>query len=171
MTEIVETRSRPDVLRTVLEIGVVVLVALLIWKNFALRRQARAIAAAPVRQHAFVARDAVTSIPIVDLTGKRGALDLQSGRTTIAIVDPGCDSCRELVASLRGASGVRVLSLAPLDETRQLAAQSGLGAAVSAIGSPLPKPVAAQLQIYPQLFIVDHGRVVRTCLTIAECRP
>ena len=166
MTDLVETRPRTDALRTVLEVAVAVLFALLIWKNYTLRRQARAAAVPSVRQHAFVARDAIASIPILDLGGKPGVLDLQSGRTTIAIVDPRCDSCRELVATLRGVTTVRVLSVAPVDETRRLAEQSGLGATVSALGQPLPP----QLQIYPQLFIVDHGKVVRTCASLAECR-
>jgi hypothetical protein len=170
MTDFPQTRPRTDALRTVLEVAVVVLFALLIWKNYALRRQARAAAVPSGRQHAFVARDAIASIPIVDLAGKPGVLDLQSGRTTIAVVDPGCDSCQELIGTLRGASGVRVLSVAPADETRKLAEQSGLGNAVSALGQPLPKPIAPQLQIYPQLFIVDHGKVVRTCASWSECR-
>lgn len=166
MTELVETRPRTDVLRTVLEVAVVAVFALLIWQNLALRRQARAAATPSVRQHAFVARDAIGSVPVLDLTGRPGVLDLQAGRTTIAIVDPRCDSCRELLATLRGAAGVVVLSVAPVGETQTLARESGLGAVVRALGAPVP----AQFQIYPQLFVVDHGKVVRTCVSLAECR-
>lgn len=169
MTDLAETRPRADALRTVLEAAVVVLFVLLIWNNFALRRQARAAAVPSIRQHAFVARDAVAYVPTIDLAGKPGGLDLRSGRTIVAIVDPRCESCRELIATLRGATGLRVLSVAPVAETRKMADEAGLAASTSVLGTPLPKPIEAQLQIYPQLFIVDHGKVVRTCMTFAEC--
>jgi hypothetical protein len=30
--------------------------------------------------------------------------------------------------------------------------------------------LGSRLQVYPQLFIIDRGHVVRTCATNAECR-
>jgi hypothetical protein len=171
-TDLAAVRPRTDALRTVLEAAVVVVFALLIWNNFSLRRQARAAAVPSIREHAFVARDYVPFIPTIDLAGKAGGLDLRSGRTTIAIVDPRCDSCREMIAtmrSMRGASGIRILSVAPVAETRKMADEMGLAASTTILGRPLPKQIEGQLQIYPQLFIVDHGKVVRTCLSVAEC--
>ncbi len=170
MTDLAETTPPPsNVLRTLLEAAVVVVFILLVWHNYTLRRKAHAVAVPSVRQHAFVARDFIESIPIIDLAGKPGALDLRSSRNLIAIVDPRCDSCRELVATLHAVPGLRVISEAPVDETRAMAEKFGLTAVTSALGQPLPKPIEAQLQIYPQLFIVDHGKVVRTCATFAEC--
>jgi hypothetical protein len=170
MTEPVD-RPRTRFLRPLLEGAVVVLFLLLIGSNYTLRRQAHA-AAITVSEHGFVARDVFPpAIPVVDLQGKPRTLDLRTARTTVAIVDPRCESCRELVATLRDASNVRVLSVAPLEETRRMAGQSGLAGATFTLGiSPLPKRFASKLQIYPQLFIVDGGKVVRSCATLAECR-
>jgi hypothetical protein len=165
MSEPVESRSIP---RLLLEAAVVVVFALLIWKNYTLRRQLHA-SVPSVREHAFVARDAIASVPIIDLAGKPGTLDLKSGRTLLAIVDPRCDSCRELVSTIHGASNLRVLSVASAEETRPMAQELGLTAVTSTLGKPLPKPIATQIQIYPQLLIVDRGLVVRTCASFAEC--
>jgi hypothetical protein len=30
--------------------------------------------------------------------------------------------------------------------------------------------LGSHLQIYPQLFIIDRGHIVRVCATVAECR-
>lgn len=51
-----------------------------------------------------------------------------------------------------------------------MAEQSGLTAVTRTLGDPLPANIAAQLHVYPQLFVVDRGKVVRTCATLAECR-
>ena len=164
-------RPRTRFLRPLLEGAVVVLFLLLIRNNYTLRRQARA-AAITVSEHGFVARDVVPpAIPVVDVGGKPQTLDLRTARTTVAIVDPRCESCRELVSTLRGTSAVRVLSVAPLEETRRMAQQSGLAQATFTLGqSSLPKRFESKLRIYPQLFIVDGGKVVRSCATLAECR-
>lgn len=159
------------VLRFLLEGAVVVMFVLLIASNYTLRRQVRASAIPAIQRHGFVPKDVVASIPTVGLDGRPGTLDLQAGRTIVAIVDPRCESCRELIATMRGAAeGIRVLSVAPPAETRTMAQEFGLASVTTGIGKPLPARVDAQLQIYPQLFVVDRGRVVRTCATLAECR-
>jgi hypothetical protein len=164
------TPDRTRILRLLLEGAVVVVFLFLIWNNASLRRQVHAAAVPTVAQHGFVPRDFVASIPIVDLNGKAGTLDLKSGRTIVAIVDPRCESCRELVASMRGATGIRVISLAPADESREMADASGLTAWTATLGKPLPRRFESQLQIYPQLFVVDRGNVVRSCAALAECQ-
>ena len=163
MTDLVETppRSRPS-LRIVLESAVVVVFALLIWNNYTLRRQQVRAAAAASRQ-AFVPRDVFRTLPIIDPAGKAGVLDLTNGRSVVAIVDPRCESCRELIAQV-GGTGAHVISLAPLAETRKRNVPAYVARA------PLPREVERQLQIYPQLFVVDRGKVVRTCANLAECR-
>jgi hypothetical protein len=170
MTEVTIDRPRTRVLRPLLEGAVVVMFLLLIGSNFTLRRQVHAAAVPTVSQHGFVPRDVLPPFPVVDTAGKPQTLDLRAGRTIVAIVDPGCGSCRELVASLRGATDVRVLSVATPEETRRLAEQSGLGAVTFTLGTPLPKRLESTLRIYPQLFVVDGGKVVRSCATIGECR-
>jgi hypothetical protein len=47
-----------------------------------------------------------------------------------------------------------------------MAAPAGL----TAMSHSLRHPIARPWLTYPQLFVVDRGRVVRTCLTVAECR-
>ncbi|HEX6642697.1 MAG TPA: hypothetical protein VF215_16380, partial [Thermoanaerobaculia bacterium] len=131
---------------------------------------ARAAAIPTVSQHGFVPRDALRTIPIVDVNGHAGTLDLQRGRTIVAIVDPRCESCRAIVNSMRGASGIRILSMAPLAETREMAQKTGLTPAIAMLGKPVPMRLESQLQIYPQLFIVDGGKVVRSCASLEECR-
>jgi hypothetical protein len=106
----------------------------------------------------------------VALDGTRGTLDLRQTRSVVAIVDPRCESCKEIIATLRPQPDLHVLSVAPFGETRTMATQAGLAEVTRTLGEPLPASVAAQLHVYPQVFVVDRGKVVRTCATVAECR-
>ena len=112
--------------------------------------------------------DSIEPLPVVDLTGARSTFQFDR-RTVVAIIDPRCDSCRKLLAQIRPDAGVQVLSVAPLAETRAMAQSSGLTAVTHALGEPLPKRNELQLSIYPQLFVVDGGQVVRTCASVDEC--
>src|SRR5215213_3285951 len=112
-----EQRQTLPVLRTLLEVAVMVVFALLIWNNFALRRQQARAAAAVKDAHGFTVRERVGAIPATTLDGARRDLDLTSSRAVVAIVNPGCESCRELIAATRGMPDVRILSVAPLSET------------------------------------------------------
>ena len=171
MTDLVEERPRALSLRILLEAAVVVVFLLLIWNNYTLRRQQSGAAATrPATHRGFVPRDMLAQVPVTGLDGTRGTLDLQHRRGVVAIVDPRCDSCRELIATMRGASGVSVISLAPAEPTRAMAQEAGLLASTHLLAGPLPEAVEAQMHIYPQLFVVDRGRVMRTCATLAECR-
>lgn len=170
MTELVTERPRAQSLRIVLEAAVVVVFLLLIWNNYTLRRQQARPAGGPAPARGFIPKDVIESVPTVALDGARGTLDLRRSRSVVAIVDPRCESCKELIATLRPQPDLHVLSVAPLPETRTMAEQSGLTSATRILGEPLPANVAAQLQNYPQLFVVDLGKVVRTCATVAECR-
>ena len=169
MTELVTEQPRSRNLRMVLEVAVVAVFLLLIWNNYTLRRdQARLIAATPPVR-GFVPKDVLPAIPTLALDGTRGTLDLGQTRATVAIVDPRCESCKELIATLSPRPDLQVLSVAPLPETRAMATQSGLTAVTRLLGEPLPGSVGSQLRVYPQIFVVDRGRVVRTCATAAEC--
>ncbi|HEV7238829.1 MAG TPA: hypothetical protein VGQ36_06275 [Thermoanaerobaculia bacterium] len=166
----VPRRTLP-VLKTILEVAVVVVFVLLIWNNFALRRQQQVRAAAAAKGlRGFTVREQVGVIPATALDGTKRDLDLRNTRAVVAIVNPSCDSCREILTSVRNAPDVRVLSVASLEETRAMAKDLGLGATTSVVAQPLPKALASRLQIYPQLFVLDRGEVVRTCARIEECR-
>jgi hypothetical protein len=169
MTDLVEERPRKFSFRFVLEAAVVVVFLLLIWNNYTLRRQQVRAAAASKSAHGFVPKDVVGSIPTVALDGTRGTLDLRQARSIVAIVDPRCESCKDIIATLRPQPGLQVLSVAPLDETRAMATRSGLTAVTRVLGEPLPGSTGAQYHVYPQVFVVDRGFVVRTCASVAEC--
>jgi hypothetical protein len=174
MSAVTDVRREPrrtlPVLKTILEVAVVVVFVLLVWNNYSLRRQQIRAAAAKKSAHGFVAREQVGVIPATALDGRPRDLDLRATRAVVAIVNPSCDSCREILKAVRGASDVRVLSIASLAETQAAAQDLGLGATTSVVAQPLPKGLASRLQIYPQLFVLDRGEVVRTCARIEECR-
>jgi hypothetical protein len=154
--------------RGVLEAAVVVVFALLVWNNHTLRRQQTRSAAAVKSARSFAVHDSVAAIPVTDLNGAVSMLPLDR-RTIVAIVDPRCESCRTLLARIRRDSGVQVLSVAPLAETRAMAEATGLITVTHALGNPAPAGNDPRLQIYPQLFVVENGQVVRTCASIDEC--
>lgn len=165
-----EQRRTLPVLKTILEVAVVIVFVLLVWNNFSLRRQQSRAAAAKKSGHGFVARERVGAIPATALDGTRRDLDLRNTRAVVAIVNPSCDSCREILNAVRGATDVHVLSVGSLAETQAMAKDLGLGATASVVAQPVPKGLASRLQIYPQLFVLDGGEVVRTCARIEECR-
>ena len=164
--EAVETRPRANILRTLLEVAVVVVFALLVWNNYTMRRQQSRAAAAVKSERAFVVRDQIGVIPAIGLDGKRRDLDFRNGRAVVALVDPRCESCREVLATLRTRPDVRILSVAPLRETRE----GNVPPSTSVVVQPLSGPTGARLSIFPQVFVVDRGQVVRTCANVAECR-
>jgi hypothetical protein len=161
---------RTTVLKTVLELAVVAVFVLLLWNNYSLRQQQARSAAARRSSNGFVARERIGVIPATTLDGTRRDLDLRNGRALVAIVNPTCDSCRGLAQSVRNAPDVRVLSVAPLDETRAMARELGFDANTSVAASPIPQELQSRLRVYPQILIVDRGEVVRTCARIEECR-
>ena len=163
-----ERRSPAAVLKTVLEFAVVVVFGLLIWNNYTLRRERARSAAAVDFVRGVAAGERIGVIPALALDGRRRDLDLRDGRAIVAIVKPGCASCDPLIASARNEPDVHVLSVASLADTRALAKDLGPDPAV--LAPPAGGGLAASLQIYPQLFVIDRGQIVRTCARIEECR-
>jgi hypothetical protein len=155
-------------LRPPLEAAVVVVFALLIWSNFTLRRQHAHAAVAARGGRAFAVHDTLEPLPVIELSGARGTLRFDR-RTLVAIVDPRCESCQQLIATMHADAGTEVLSVAPMEETKSMAQRAGLTPITHILGQPLPQRIATQLQIYPQLFVVEGNHVVRTCATMAEC--
>ena len=153
-------------LRPILEGAVVVVFVLLIWNNYTLRQQQRIMAKAMSHGRGFAPQDSIGDVATVELSGRPAQLHLGQGRHVVAVVDPRCDSCRELVATLRPSPDLVVMTLAPPELARPMAAQAGLTAMTHSLRQPLARPWL----VYPQVFVVDRGKVVRTCLTVAECR-
>ncbi len=163
-----EQRRALPLLRTLLEAAVIVVFVLLIWNNFTLRRQQSRSAAAVKTTRGFAVLEKLGAIPAQSLDGKQNDLDLRSARGVVAIVNPSCDSCRELVASMRGVPGVHVLSVASLEETRAMV--KVLGPDTRVIPRNVGGALGSRLMVYPQLFVIDHGEIVRTCARVEECR-
>ena len=163
-----EQRRTPVLLRTLLEVAVVVVFVFLIWNNYTLRRQQNRSAAAVKSARGFAVREQVGAIPAMTLDGKQRDLDLRASRGIVAIVNPSCESCRELVASTRGVPDVHVLSVASAEETRAMA--KDLSPNTRVLPKGLGGELGQRLQIYPQLFVIDRGEIVRICKDIRECR-
>ena len=153
-------------LRPILEGAVVVVFVLLIWNNYSLRQQQRLMAKAMAQGRGFAPKDSIAEVNTIDLSGRPAQLHLGQGRHVVAVVDPRCDSCQELVATLRPSPDLLVVSLAPPEVMRPMATRAGLASAAHTLRQPIARPWLT----YPQLFVVDRGTVVRTCLTVAECR-
>jgi hypothetical protein len=163
-----EQRRPLPLLRTLLEVAVVVVFALLIWNNFTLRRGQARSAAAAKSARGFAVREQIGAIPAMTLDGRRSDLDLRNARGIVAIVNPDCESCRELVASAGNAPDVHVLAVTPAADAHALA--KSLGPQTRILPGPLGGLLGSRLQIYPQVLVIDHGWIVRTCATIQECR-
>jgi len=162
----VETHGRARIGRTLLEAAVVIVFVLLVWNNYSLRRREARVAAATRTERGFVAREQVGIIPATSLDGTRRDLDLRATRAVVAIVDPRCDSCRELLTSVKDMPDVRVLSVAPAADSRE----GGMPASTHVVAQPLPGALASRFAVFPQLFVIDRGEIVRTCARVAECR-
>lgn len=168
-TDAEHAQRRPlPLLRTILEVAVVVVFVFLIWNNFALRRQQNRSAAAVKASRSFVVRDQIGVIPATMLDGRRNDLDLRSSRGIVAIVNPSCDSCRELVASARNVPDVHVLVFTSPAEAAAHA--KSLGPNARFLPQNLGGELGERLRIYPQLVVIDHGVIVRTCSRLEECR-
>ncbi|HEX9986269.1 MAG TPA: hypothetical protein VGF69_23620 [Thermoanaerobaculia bacterium] len=157
-----------------LEIGFAILFVVLAWNNFTLRRQLAAAAVTPARSGAdanFVAGDRLGRLDVLDLTGRKASLDLSTGRTLVAVVNPTCKSCVQTVAELSAArlKNARVLSVASPAETSPLVTRANLAAFTSVVPPNLNGDTGRKLVHFPQVLVVDQGTVVRTCKTVAEC--
>jgi hypothetical protein len=163
-----EQRRPLPLLRTLLEVAVVVVFVLLIWNNFALRRQQGRSAAASKSLRGFVVREQIGAIPALTLDGRRNDLDLRNARGIVAIVNPTCDSCRELMAAARNAPDVHLLAVTSPAEAAAQAKTLGPNARM--LPQDLGGALGERLHIYPQVLVIDHGEIVRTCSRLQECR-
>ncbi len=163
-----EQRPATPVLRTILEVAVVVVFAFLVWNNYTLRRQQVRSAAAAKSTRGFAVNEQIGAIPAMSLDGRRNDLDLRNARGIVAIVNPSCDSCRELMASARNAPDVHLLAVTSPAEARARANE--LGPNTRILPPRLEGALGARLQTYPQVFVIDRGAIVRTCSRIDECR-
>ena len=151
-----------------LQVAAVVVLVLVVWQNYRLRRVVNA-RLAPAGQ--FFAGDQLPVVPVYDLTGRQKMLDLRSGRTTVAIVEPSCDLCEKTIQDVRNDPSIQLISLAPAKPTRAAVEKAGLaGNTYTTSGVKLPETIARKVLKYPQIMLVDRGTIVRVCATVSECR-
>lgn len=146
----------------VLEVAVVAALLFLAWQNAQLRRKATLLmrSAAP----RFQAGDSLPALQVIDLTGKPRTLRFQEGRVVVALVDPGCGSCQEVIRGLRSVPTARIISVVDLPATEPLLR----GTPNAYVGDPRD-PLRRQFGKVPQILIVEQEKVMRTCVTAREC--
>ncbi len=147
---------------TALEIAVVIALLFVLNRNRMLHRRLDAAVTSSCRK--FVVGDELRSVAVTSASGKASELDLQHGRFVVAIVDPNCGSCAETVRQAEASPHVQILSLA--EPSRTFAA---LKPSPRTFVIDLRRPLGKLAGGAPQIFTVDGGRIVRTCLTISEC--
>jgi hypothetical protein len=155
------------VLPRALEIVALAVFVLLIYDNLRLRKLAagHVPAAKPALPRAFRAGDTITTIPATDVNGNPQRVSF-AGRSLVAVIDPACDSCRRVIDALPADGGAVVLSLAPPEVFRGSAGQ-GIRGTIYSIDPLRHDP---RLSTYPQVLLVEQGRVRRTCAEPADCR-
>jgi hypothetical protein len=147
----------------VLEIAAVAALLFLVWQNAQLRRTAKlAMRSAAPRFHA---GDSLPGLQVIDLTGKPQTLRFQEGRVVVALVDPGCGTCQDVIRSLRSVSSARIISVADLAGTEPL-----LRGTPNAYVSDPRDPLRGQFGKVPQILLVEQEKVMRTCATARECQ-
>lgn len=163
-----QTKRAVPVAIAAVQVAAVVVFVLVVWQHYRLRRVVSARVASAGQ---FFVGDLLPTIPVYDLTGRQKMIDLRSGRSTIAIIEPGCDSCEKTIQDVRNAPSITVISLAPTKPTQAAAEKAGItGNIYTTSGVKLPEKIARKVLKYPQIMLVDRGTVVRICATINECR-
>lgn len=112
----------------------------------------------------FHAGDSLPALQVIDLTGKPQTLRFQEGRVVVALVDPGCASCEAVIRSLRSVPAARIISVADLTGTEPI-----LRGTPNAYVSDPRDPLRRHFGKVPQILVVEHEKVMRTCATAREC--
>ena len=156
-----------------LEVAVVIAIGGLIWSNYTLRaRGARAQSARPATLQAFAVGERFDRIPVVRADGSAQTLDLTAGRTLVAVLNPSCGSCQTSLAQLGAISPLPSIVFAAKDSPPGLpeaAAKAGLRDRVYTVATAASPQFRERFVVNPQIFVVDRGKVVRTCASVAEC--
>lgn len=151
----------------VLEVAALVVLGLLVWKSSVLQRQ---LSEALSRQSQVLSvGQRMEQVPIIDLNGRSRQLDLRSSRNMVVVVDPSCASCGVVLSRLGSVPGVYVMSIGAPSAAKALAEKYDLVDNTFVIRPPLPDALDRGFRTFPQIVIVERGRVMRTCATLSEC--
>ncbi len=157
-----------------LEGAVILAVGVLVWSNYSLRAQVRR--AQTVRpaaaMRAFAVGERLDRVPVVRADGSAQTLDLTSGRMVVAVLNPSCGTCQTTLAQLGAALSVPSLIFASRDADAGLsavAAKFGLRDRAYTVSGSVSPQFRERFVINPQIFVIDRGKIVRTCDSVAEC--
>ncbi len=143
------------------------LVAFMLWAHTGMKR--RVIAAERMVGGHFAAGDALAELVVLDTAYRQSTLSFQSSRVQVVLVNPSCDSCAAVARTLGGHPQTLVLTMAPPQAAKEFVERYRVANPTYAIARPLPRGVGARMGAAPQIFVIDHGRVVRTCASLTEC--
>jgi hypothetical protein len=161
--------KRQRVIVRVLEIAVLAAVGVLAWSNYTLRTR-------PQHSHPtevpFYVGDRLGHVPVVNAHGVPRDLDFSSGRTLVAILNPSCSTCVTALTEISRNRGVPAVILGSQRSQGlpALTARFQLADRTFTIAGSINPKLRDRFVVNPQLFIVDEGKVVRICHSVAECR-
>lgn len=148
-----------------IEIALVVAFVLLVMSHRELRRQLKV--AATHSANRISPGDQVSSLSVTDLSGKNVDLDLRNGRFVVVVVNPTCPSCSESIQAIQNVRNSYLISVSGhADDARLLGALSS--ASRTYVANPRD-PLKKLLGTIPQVFVVEHGTVARTCRRVSDC--
>ncbi|HEX6095622.1 MAG TPA: hypothetical protein VF432_04795 [Thermoanaerobaculia bacterium] len=156
-----------------LEALVLIAVVALVWSNYALRKRLKTPAFGSTAEvRAFAVGERLTRVPVTQPGRPNQVLDFTHRRALVAVVNPSCGTCQSIVeaaASNRSLEPVFFTARESAAELVRRAAPLGLSDRIFALDPSLPRPFQDRFVINPQIFIVDRGKVVRTCDNVPEC--
>jgi hypothetical protein len=146
------------------EAAIVIGVLFVLYHNVTLRRSLKVTSKWAPR---FNARGYVAPIAVFDLAGKSMSLDLRTGRSIVAIIDPECATCAATMEEAQRAPNVLIVSVGDPAQTRKLLGNPQSGRRTFVFDRR--RGTREVLGAFPQVFAVDDGKVVRTCSSVREC--
>jgi hypothetical protein len=158
----------------ILEALVLMAVVVLVWSNYTLRRRLKTPAFPPSAEvRAFAVGERLTRVPVTR-PDRRAAhvLDFTKRRALVVVVNPSCGTCQSIVEAVASAELLEPVVFTARESAAELArgaAPLGLSDRIFALDPSLPRKFQDRFVINPQVFIVDHGKVVRTCQNVKEC--
>ncbi|HEX2059383.1 MAG TPA: hypothetical protein VHK90_01450 [Thermoanaerobaculia bacterium] len=165
-----------------LEVLAVIAVGALVWSNFTLRREVRALQQALQHESQRTSPRAWQPGEIFDpagLTAPDGHTFTPRGRVRgmmlVTVVDPTCTSCdaaaAEVGSRLRNmaASPMVVSNSADVAATAAFAARHGIQGVTFRVPETLAPHLRLKFAQAPQVFLVRDGRVTTTCPTVSDC--
>ena len=167
-------------LTTALQLAFAAVFVLLILVNVRLRAQNEGLRDIIIEQRrgmsstAFHEGDRFDGATLTTLDGAQSIFDSHTLNEPllVAVLDPGCDSCRDEATTLARLRPTHLLIISRGDSasTRELLAPLGLERDTRLLSEPTEPYVRLKTGRFPQLFLVSHdGFVTKSCATAERC--